>query len=114
MLLIQVPKCSGWIKSKSSPRSSFISVAPVNKAKSSKISFLLIPYIGALITFIFILPLALFIANADSTCCSKSPMINKGLLFFITNSNTDCICLIESTGDSINNTNGLSSSAVFF
>ena len=37
------PKCSGPIKSISSPKSSLITVAPVSKAKSFKVSFLLIP-----------------------------------------------------------------------
>ena len=85
------PKCSGPIKSISSPKSSFIIVAPVNIERSSNVSFLLIPYTGASITFTFILPLTLFIAKADNTCWLTSAIISKDLLFLITCSKTFCI-----------------------
>ena len=42
------PNCSGCIKSISSPKSSFIIVAPVSKARSRSVSFLLIPYLVVL------------------------------------------------------------------
>ena len=106
-----VPKCSICIKSISSPKSSFIIVAPVNKARSSKVSLLLTPYIGASIILIFILPFILFIASADTTCCSASPIIRSGLLFFITYSNIDWIFLIFSMLFSTINTRGFSNSA---
>ena len=80
----------------SSPKSSFIIVAPVSKARSRSVSFLLIPYVGASIILTFILPLILFIASADITCGSASPIINKDLLFLITYSNIPCIFLILS------------------
>ena len=44
---IQDPKQERSIRSKSSPRFSLITVAPVNKAKSSNISFLFTPCVGA-------------------------------------------------------------------
>ena len=69
------------------------------------------PYVGALITFTLILPFTLFIARAANTVCSMSAIISNGLFAFITYSKTDCICLIDSTGDSISNTNGFSNSA---
>ena len=96
MLFKQVPKYSGWIKSISSPKSSLITLEPVRRAKSSNISFLFKPKVGASITFIFILPFVLFIAKADKTSGPISPIINKGLLFLITYSNTFCICLMLS------------------
>ena len=111
-VLMQVPSISGVIKSTSSPRSSFITVAPVSRAKSDNISFLLIPYVGELITFTFILPLFLFIASADITAGSQSATISNALLFFITYSSTLCIFLILSTGDSTRSISGFSSSAV--
>ena len=111
ILFKHLPKYSILTKSKSSPRSSFIIVAPVSKDKSSSSCFLFTPYVGASTTLTFILPFILFIARADKTPFSKSPIISKGLLFFITYSSTVCICLIVSTLDSINSTNGFSSSA---
>ena len=111
-LFLISPKCSGPIKSISSPKSSFIIVAPVNIERSSNVSFLLIPYTGASITFTFILPLTLFIAKADNTCWLTSAIISKDLLFLITCSKTPCIFLMFSISDSTNKTKGLSNSAV--
>ena len=109
---MQLPRSSGWIKSISSPRSSLITVAPVNKARSSSISLLLIPKVGAFIMFTLILPLVLFIASVETTAGSTSAIINRGLSFLITYSKTDCICLTFSTGDSIRSTAAFFNSAV--
>ena len=108
-----MPKQERSIKSKSSPKFSLITVAPVNKAKSSNISFLFTPWVGAGTIFTFIEPLFLFIANAAATFASTSPTISNGMLFFITCSSIVCICLILSTAESTSNILGLTSSAVF-
>ena len=63
-----LPKELGSINSKSSPNSSLITLAPVNKARSYIVSFLLVPKQGGSIILMLILPFTLFINNADFTC----------------------------------------------
>ena len=105
------PKQSISIKSRSSPNSSFITLAPTRKAKSSTVSFLVGPKPGKSTILTFILPLTLFINKAALTCCSTGATINKDLLFLITCSNTVCILRMLGISDITTNTNGLSSSA---
>ena len=62
------PKQSGWIRSKSSPKSSEIIFAPVIVAKSSSVSCLVAPNPGTSTTFTFIFPFTLFIIRADKGC----------------------------------------------
>ena len=106
------PKQSGWIRSKSSPSSSLITLAPVKNAKSSIVSSLLPPNPGGSIMLTFILPLTLFIKSADFTCCSTSAIISKGLRVFITCSNILCILRILGIGEETNKTYGFSSSHI--
>ena len=56
------------IRSKSSPSSSFITLAPTRKARSATVSFLVGPKPGKSTILILILPLTLFINNAAFTC----------------------------------------------
>ena len=88
------PKQSGSIKSKSSPSSSFITLAPVTAAKSATVSSFVGPKPGKSIKLTFILPLTLLANNAALGCCSSSPTINKDLFCFIQYSNTVCIFLM--------------------
>ena len=62
------PRYSVVIWSRSSPNSSFITVAPVSIARSSIASFLVGPKPGKSIMLIFMLPLTLFIVSAAFTC----------------------------------------------
>ena len=98
------------IKSRSSPSSSFITLAPTKNAKSSHVSSLVGPKPGKSIIFTLILPFTLFISKAALTCCSTGATINNDLLFFITCSNTFCILRMLGISDVTINTNGLSSS----
>ena len=66
-----------------------MTVAPVSIAKSSRVSLLLTPNVGAFTIFIFILPLVLFIARVAITGASTSATISKGTFFFITCSSID-------------------------
>ena len=108
------PSTDSLIKSKSSPSSSEITLAPVKAAKSSSISLLKLEKPGGSITFTLILPLTLFITKADNTCCDTLPIINIALWFFIAYSNTACIFLIVDISESTNNIKGDSISILFF
>ena len=66
--LSALPRQSIVIKSISSPNSSFITVAPVKKAKSCIVSCLVGPKPGKSTMFTLILPFTLFIIRADFSC----------------------------------------------
>ena len=99
---------------KSSPSSSFITVAPVKTARSSHVSFLVTPKPGKSIIFTLIFPLVLFINIADLTCCDTGATISIDLLFCMACSNTICILRILGISDMHIKTNGLSSSQACF
>ena len=81
-----LPSTSDVILSSESPRFSSITVAPVKRAMSSNISFLLSPKEGGSITLQRILPFTKFIANAEMICWSQGAMSNNDWLDLIANS----------------------------
>ena len=105
------PKKLVSIRSKSSPRLSFITFAPVTIARSSTVSSFVGPKPGKSIIFTFILPFTLFANSADLGCSSKLPITNSDLFFLITCSSIGCILLILCIGVKAINIYGLSSSA---
>jgi len=107
------PSTSGWIRSKSSPNSSLITLAPVKKAKSSIVSSFVGPKPGGFIIFTLILPFTLFIKSADFTCCDTCATISNDLFFFITCSSTLCIFLILGISPETIKISGFSSSHLF-
>ncbi len=108
------PKQSISIKSRSSPSSSLITVAPVSIARSSVVSFLVGPKPGKSIILTFMLPFTLFIINAAFTLCATGATINNALPFLITCSNMRCIFLILGISLETIRTYGLSSSHLCF
>ena len=108
------PKQLISIKSRSSPSSSSITVAPVNIAKSSVVSFLVGPKPGKSIILTFMLPFTLFIINAAFTVCATGATINNALPFLITCSNTFCILRILGISLETIKISGLSSSHLCF
>ena len=110
-VLTASPKQLTSIRSKSSPSSSFITLAPVTIAKSSIVSCFVGPKPGRSIKLTFMLPFTLFVSKAALGCCSKLPTISSDLFFFIQCSNIFCILRILGIADDVINISGLSSSA---